>query len=863
VRWPPWRRDGDGAGTAAPMGADRAAAVDGPPPWLEVPALQRTFGPVPATCKNGSAVRDDLAAPRPTRLSRPLGHHLTADGPTGYLLDLAVARPVAQRSDAATSGLPLAPPPSPPAGRRPVTAGTTTPTLPPVEPVLRFPPVTAPDPAAPLRTAPVPDDAIRRRAMAVEPPAGSPSAGADDELPRLTPVGSDEPEPVTSEPPPPVAVDAGPVPEVTVARQASEPGRTDGERPLVAGPPTTRPLAPPAPTDPRTTTGPSDLGPPIQRLSLRRALQDHGTDEHEHADTPTLPSREPEAAGTDTGGMTPVEPPPSDQPMADPPGTPDPSPALAAERDGDTTGPPVVDGGRERGGDAPPAADPALEASVPDPDARAAGPALEASLPDADEPADPPPETTGEPVDLPLATDRTLLPSDDAPTGGPVAGPSPSPGPAATLPLQRSAGARTDPAAAPPVLRAVTGERPVGTATTPERRTTSASGPDQPLPSTAAPVVQRSSPRTSRPPAAAPGPTQPGPTVSRATTSPMVGPTPTPAGAAPTGPVLPDATGGSGSVPLSLRSPATDAGWPGAPDDAPSSAGRIPAGGTTGDTTDAAWPGAPDDAPSSAGRITTGDTTVPTIGDRPLLRTASDSTSADGRHAPGPPPTPFSHPAPAAPRTTAAPSTVQRRPEPVTPVRLPATPSLAGAPARTPAGVAGPTPAVAHLGSQTTSTLQLAPVSAFPAAPRLPEPWTGSAQIPGTAGPGVAAPTSGPLTLVRQVSTGRSSAPAEPSPQVVQLLAAAGAAAVANGVAQRADDGALEFRPPAADTAPATPTATAPAAEPTAGPTAPGAAAPTDLDELAHKLYDRIRWRLRNELRLDMERAGRGSGLLR
>jgi hypothetical protein len=36
-----------------------------------------------------------------------------------------------------------------------------------------------------------------------------------------------------------------------------------------------------------------------------------------------------------------------------------------------------------------------------------------------------------------------------------------------------------------------------------------------------------------------------------------------------------------------------------------------------------------------------------------------------------------------------------------------------------------------------------------------------------------------------------------------------------------------------------------------------------DLDQLAHRLYDRIRWRLRNELRLDRERAGLGAGVRR
>jgi len=66
-------------------------------------------------------------------------------------------------------------------------------------------------------------------------------------------------------------------------------------------------------------------------------------------------------------------------------------------------------------------------------------------------------------------------------------------------------------------------------------------------------------------------------------------------------------------------------------------------------------------------------------------------------------------------------------------------------------------------------------------------------------------------------------------------------------------------------------TAPAPAPEPSAPAAAPaaapgggaGAAGTGDLDELAHKLYDRIRWRMRSELRLDMERAGLGAGTSR
>jgi hypothetical protein len=48
-----------------------------------------------------------------------------------------------------------------------------------------------------------------------------------------------------------------------------------------------------------------------------------------------------------------------------------------------------------------------------------------------------------------------------------------------------------------------------------------------------------------------------------------------------------------------------------------------------------------------------------------------------------------------------------------------------------------------------------------------------------------------------------------------------------------------------------------------AGAGAGAGASSTELDDLAHKLYDRIRWRLRSELRLDMERSGLGAGVRR
>lgn len=99
---------------------------------------------------------------------------------------------------------------------------------------------------------------------------------------------------------------------------------------------------------------------------------------------------------------------------------------------------------------------------------------------------------------------------------------------------------------------------------------------------------------------------------------------------------------------------------------------------------------------------------------------------------------------------------------------------------------------------------------------------------------------------------------------------------MSTGLATVDSDGAIVFPglaahiAPMGETASATPvqreaaptTAEAPAASPGAGATPAGGAAPgagdkpAELDELAKKLYERIRTRLKAELRLDRERAG-------
>jgi hypothetical protein len=96
----------------------------------------------------------------------------------------------------------------------------------------------------------------------------------------------------------------------------------------------------------------------------------------------------------------------------------------------------------------------------------------------------------------------------------------------------------------------------------------------------------------------------------------------------------------------------------------------------------------------------------------------------------------------------------------------------------------------------------------------------------------------------------------------------AGAVAVAAGVAQRQADGSVVFPTPSSDVvsrdadeiAAAEPEASAPTTAPT---TAPAATRPAtavdpamDLDELAKRLYGRLRVMLKHELRLDRERAG-------
>jgi hypothetical protein len=109
---------------------------------------------------------------------------------------------------------------------------------------------------------------------------------------------------------------------------------------------------------------------------------------------------------------------------------------------------------------------------------------------------------------------------------------------------------------------------------------------------------------------------------------------------------------------------------------------------------------------------------------------------------------------------------------------------------------------------------------------------------------------------------------------VVSRFAHPADVALSAGIAQRANDGSIVFHAPAgeaperplpvdpipvplqraADEAPSTPTVTASAAPAPAA--AAGGAGGGDLDDLARKLYPKIRPYLKKELWLDRERAG-------
>jgi hypothetical protein len=141
-----------------------------------------------------------------------------------------------------------------------------------------------------------------------------------------------------------------------------------------------------------------------------------------------------------------------------------------------------------------------------------------------------------------------------------------------------------------------------------------------------------------------------------------------------------------------------------------------------------------------------------------------------------------------------------------------------------------------------------------------------------------------PAVAQRFGGTASASPPARSVSAPTPGLDSAVAAVVRSGVATFDPDGSLRFAPPAepadqdagpaiqreaGDTTPPAevsqaPPATAEASAATATPdaTPPAASAghaetgPGDLDDLARRLYERIRARLRAELRLDMERAG-------
>jgi hypothetical protein len=149
------------------------------------------------------------------------------------------------------------------------------------------------------------------------------------------------------------------------------------------------------------------------------------------------------------------------------------------------------------------------------------------------------------------------------------------------------------------------------------------------------------------------------------------------------------------------------------------------------------------------------------------------------------------------------------------------------------------------------ATLQVPdPLALSSPASRLVAPWIST--IPwAPASPGLGPAGSGAPTLQREPDPASARDPEVTAPE------GARSRATAFGVATVPESAPMnEVTFPAAT--PPTPSSAGEAATSAAAPAASG-----DLDDLAHKLYDRIRWRLRAELRLDMERAGLGAGVRR
>jgi hypothetical protein len=235
------------------------------------------------------------------------------------------------------------------------------------------------------------------------------------------------------------------------------------------------------------------------------------------------------------------------------------------------------------------------------------------------------------------------------------------------------------------------------------------------------------------------------------------------------------------------------------------------------------------------------------------------------------------------------------------PAAAPASTSPAAPTTPTAAGLAGPTEPggtarpVQRVSEPAATEPTVGLVAAMPVIARFPS----GAGTPVTAGvqrgaPAVAAASAEPARMerARAIPGAVRAAPAAVTPSIGVLAAAGlsrtnsvpvpwtdpGEVAVAAGVAQRQLDGSVVFRAASADqpdeasvaptelatverTVAAAPPVSAeataaPAPTASAGPTPPAAAPTADLDELARRLYGRLRVMLKHELRLDRERAG-------
>jgi hypothetical protein len=809
------RRETPADPTASPGPAEPAVAPadPGPPAWATLPPLRPTISAPASTFMIGAAVKEDLVALDSPRLSHGMGHLVSSDGPPGVISGLA--RTV-QRQPSTSAGGPLDLPMAPtsaaeaePAPARPIF-------VPSLVPSSNgngdrssegwSPPaspisaaVAAPPPTRDLPLAPT----IQRQAD----PAASPTEAAD------------VPSPTAAEP------EASPVPEDQAPASPAEPAPEPepSAAPPVAGPPDSTPRATPAvprassepsdttPTVPRASTEPSGGTPTVQRASPSPTATSPPA-------APTVPRASAEATSSTEPSGRPAA---TDLPSLTLPTAPRASVQRQATQLPDLTLPTAR---RSPGASAEhSAADAAVQRRVDE-----AVPAPPRPRPGA---IGPPLETR--PLHAPMALQR----SADGPAASVPAGAVPVSEPAVPPMSELAIRQRPHPSVQRSAEQGDGVLRPAGAPVPgagPALPVTPAPGGRTASPPPAPELAPEPEPSEAEPSEAAPGPGDAAPADTAAPGFPLPLAPAVGRGEAPDVPVV-GQSGTVGFVPLvAQRSLAGPAGAPAAPRVAPE-AGPVAlpswSVATAGPVVQR-WPdlssvrnagrGLTERASDAAGGLLTRgrDAAGNALSNVPSLPEAADLPSLGSLPGMSSVPDMLSVPripgVPPRPSLSSVPEMLQAPGRP----QLPQLPSM-------------PLPQLPQLPSM--------PLPQLRSMPRAPSLLSSAPTVP--------------------------SVPGMPSPSIPGLLGAAG------GGGGGGDDVPMtEITFPApSDGGGGGGGATTPAPEPSAPAPAPaaapsggaGAAGTGDLDELAHKLYDRIRWRMRSELRLDMERAGLGAGTSR